>query len=314
MSDPFARDWTFLTAGLEGAVATVRLNRPDARNALNTGLMLELTEFARAIRRRTDIAAVILTGSERYFSAGADLAAQGERVVEVTSRPPRTANQVQADRVTGAGLRAAFDGADRAFLLSPPGHVNQDELLGPVIDEARARGLKKVVLMSAMGANADEAAPLRKAEKQLEASGLPYNIIRPNWFMQNFNTFWLQGIVEQATVALPVGTAKGSFIDARDIAAVARKLLTSDTFANRDFDLTGPTALVLGVISSRSITGRPSNRMSAKGTISAYAESARRGCCSSLPTLAASARPWCAGSNSQRTSTSSSAPSRDTSI
>ena len=79
MSDPFARDWTFLTAGLEGAVATVRLNRPDARNALNTGLMVELTEFARAIRRRTDIAAVILTGSERYFSAGADLAAQGER-------------------------------------------------------------------------------------------------------------------------------------------------------------------------------------------------------------------------------------------
>ena len=79
MSDPFARDWSFLTAGLEGAVATVRLNRPDARNALNTGLMLELTEFARAIRRRTDIAAVILTGSERYFSAGADLAAQGER-------------------------------------------------------------------------------------------------------------------------------------------------------------------------------------------------------------------------------------------
>jgi hypothetical protein len=37
MIDPFARDWSFLTAELEGAVATVRLNRPDARNALNTG-------------------------------------------------------------------------------------------------------------------------------------------------------------------------------------------------------------------------------------------------------------------------------------
>ena len=171
------------------------------------------------------------------------LTAQGERVLEVTSRPPRAAHQVQADLVTGAGLRAAFEGADRAFLLSPPGHVNQDELLGPVIEEARVRGLKKVVLMSAMGANADEGAPLRKAELRLAASGLPYNIIRPNWFMQNFNTYWLQGIVQQATVELPVGSAKGSFIDARDIAAVAAKLLTSDTFANRDFDLTGPTAL-----------------------------------------------------------------------
>lgn len=171
------------------------------------------------------------------------LKAQGERVLEVTSRPPRAAHQVQADLVTGAGLRAAFESADRAFLLAPPGHVNQDELLGPVIEEACARGLKKVVLMSAMGANADEGAPLRKAELLLAGSGLPYNIIRPNWFMQNFNTYWLQGIVQQATVALPVGTAKASFIDARDIAAVAAKLLTSDTFANRDFDLTGPTAL-----------------------------------------------------------------------
>ena len=56
----------------------VRLNRPDARNALNAGLMVELTEFARAIRRRTDIAAVILTGSDRYLSTWADLASQGE--------------------------------------------------------------------------------------------------------------------------------------------------------------------------------------------------------------------------------------------
>jgi enoyl-CoA hydratase/carnithine racemase len=60
-------------------VAEVRLNRPSARNALNTALMIELTEFARAIRRRPDLTCVILTGADRYFSAGADLAAQGER-------------------------------------------------------------------------------------------------------------------------------------------------------------------------------------------------------------------------------------------
>jgi uncharacterized protein YbjT (DUF2867 family) len=60
--------------------------------------------------------------------------------------------------------------------------------------------------------------------------------------MQNFHTFWLQGIVTQGKILLPVGTAKGSFIDVRDIAAAA-VLLTSDTLANRDFDLTGPEAL-----------------------------------------------------------------------
>jgi uncharacterized protein YbjT (DUF2867 family) len=40
-----------------------------------------------------------------------------------------------------------------------------------------------------------------------------------------------------------VGAAKGSFIDARDIAAVASRLLTSEPFANQEFDLTGPRAL-----------------------------------------------------------------------
>ena len=171
------------------------------------------------------------------------LVAQGESVVKVTSRVPTAADQVQVDIVSRSGLHDAFHGVDRAFLLSPPGHANQDELLVPLIDEARARGLKKVVLMSAMGANADDNAPLRKAEKRLEASGLPYNIIRPNWFMQNFNTFWIQGILQQGKIFLPVGSAKGSFIDARDIAAVAAKLLTSDSLANRDFDLTGPAGL-----------------------------------------------------------------------
>jgi uncharacterized protein YbjT (DUF2867 family) len=171
------------------------------------------------------------------------LAAQGQDVVKATSRAPTAPDQARLDLVSRSGLDEAFNGVDRAFLLSPPGHVNQHELLQPLIDAARSRGLKKVVLMTAMGANADDSAPLRRAEKQLEASGLPYNIIRPNWFMQNFNTFWIHGILQQGKISLPVGSAKGSFIDARDIAAVAARLLTSDNFANRDFDLTGPAAL-----------------------------------------------------------------------
>jgi uncharacterized protein YbjT (DUF2867 family) len=171
------------------------------------------------------------------------LLAQGETVAKATRNQPSAGDQVQLDLVSLAGLKAAFTGVDRAFFLAPPGHTNQDTLLAPLIDAAKAHGLKKVVLMTAMGANADENSPMRKAEKQLEASGLRYNIIRPNWFMQNFNTFWVQGIQTAGQIFLPVGNAKGSFIDARDIAAVAARLLTSQTFANGDFDLTGPRAL-----------------------------------------------------------------------
>ena len=171
------------------------------------------------------------------------LQAQGQAVAKATSRAPQGADQVHLNLLTGEGLASAFQGVDRAFLLSPPGHVNQDELLGPVIQAARQHGLKKVVLMSAMGADADEAAPLRKAERLLEASGLAWNVIRPNWFMQNFNSYWLHGILNQGAILLPTGTARGSFIDTRDIADVAAALLTGHALDNRAFDLTGPQAL-----------------------------------------------------------------------
>ena len=186
------------------------------------------------------------------------LRAQGHQVSEATSRTPSRAGQVQLDVVSGAGKAQAFAGIERAFLLAPPGYTNQDVLLNPLIDEARQRGLRKLVLMTAMGANADEAAPMRKAERHLEQSGVPYNIIRPNWFMQNFNTFWLHGILNGGTIALPVGQAKGSFIDARDISAVAAALLTRDELANQEFDLTGAQALdhdQVAVILSR-VTGK----------------------------------------------------------
>jgi len=98
------------------------------------------------------------------------------------------------------------------------------------------------VLMTAMGANAADT-PFRRVEQELAASGLAYNIIRPNWFMQNFQTFWLHGINASNTIALPAGTAKTSFIDARDIAAVAARLLTTHDQDGREFDLTGPEAL-----------------------------------------------------------------------
>lgn len=186
------------------------------------------------------------------------LTARGHRIRRATSRTPQAADDVHLNLLTGEGLSAALTGVDHAFLLAPPGHLNQDVLLAPVIDAARAQGVTRVVLMSAMGANADEQAPLRKAERHLQASGLAWNVIRPNWFMQNFNTFWLQGIRQQGQIFLPVGQARGSFIDARDIAAVAATLLTTDTHADAEFDLTGAEALdhdqVAAILST--VTGR----------------------------------------------------------
>lgn len=171
------------------------------------------------------------------------LAAQGQTVRRATSRTPSQPGEVQLNLATGEGLATALAGVDQLFLMAPPGFANQHELLIPAIDAAKAAGVHKVLLLSAMGANADENIPLRRTELHLERSGMAWNVIRPNWFMQNFHTFWLHGIQTQGQIFLPVGAAKGSFIDTRDISAVAAKLLSSDDFVNESHDLTGGEAL-----------------------------------------------------------------------
>ena len=59
---------------VDGAVATITLNRPDVLNALNTPLMLALREALTQAQTDEAVRAVIITGAGRGFSAGADLA------------------------------------------------------------------------------------------------------------------------------------------------------------------------------------------------------------------------------------------------
>jgi uncharacterized protein YbjT (DUF2867 family) len=120
-------------------------------------------------------------------------------------------------------------------------------------------------MMTAMGVDADESIPYRRAERMLEASGSPWVVIRPNWFMDNFHTYWAEGL-RRGEIALPAGEGKTSFIDARDVAASAAGALATDRFDGRAFDLTGPEALgygeaveVLGEAEGRRIAYRASS-------------------------------------------------------
>ncbi len=57
----------------EGRVATVTLHRPEALNALNEALMREVLEAVEGFDRDPSIGAIVLTGSEKAFAAGADI-------------------------------------------------------------------------------------------------------------------------------------------------------------------------------------------------------------------------------------------------
>ena len=189
---------------------------------------------------------ILVIGASGTIGSGIvkTLRAQGFKVVEATKDTvdKHSSNKVQMDLITGSGVKEGFTNIDRAYLLAPPGH-DQYSILAPLIKQAKSSNLKKVVLSTAYGANADESSSFRRAEVELEKSGLNYNIIRPNWFLQNFNSFWIQGILERNMISIPAGEAKVSFIDARDISDVAAKLLTSDEHNNKDFDLTSPASI-----------------------------------------------------------------------
>lgn len=61
----------------EENIAIITLNRPEALNALSSGLLKELDSVLEEIRNDDKIRSVIITGAGRAFSAGADLSEAG---------------------------------------------------------------------------------------------------------------------------------------------------------------------------------------------------------------------------------------------
>ncbi|EKO3479252.1 SDR family oxidoreductase [Vibrio fluvialis] len=173
----------------------------------------------------------------------AELLAKGEQV-KAASRSGQAfgaAEGVVFDFADPTTFDAAFDGVDRAYVMLPGGYVESKALLEPVIQAAAERNVK-VVFQSVLGVDADDSIPYRQVEIALENSGVPYVILRPNWFADNFHTYWKAGI-DQGVIGVPAGDGKSSFIDVRDIASSAAAALTTNRFDNQAFNLTGPEAL-----------------------------------------------------------------------
>jgi len=66
-------DYEHLSVGRGSEVVTVSLARPDARNALNAGLIGELTRCMEELSEESGVRVVVLTGEGDFFCAGADV-------------------------------------------------------------------------------------------------------------------------------------------------------------------------------------------------------------------------------------------------
>ena len=81
-----------LTHGPVKGVLLLTLNRPEALNALNTALLGELSAALDAAETDSEVRAVVITGSERAFAAGADINEMAARDLVGILEDPRVAH------------------------------------------------------------------------------------------------------------------------------------------------------------------------------------------------------------------------------
>ena len=68
-----------LNVDVSNHVAVIRLDRPDAMNALNSTLLEELAKALRSAQDNEKVRCIVLTGSEKAFAAGADISEMSEK-------------------------------------------------------------------------------------------------------------------------------------------------------------------------------------------------------------------------------------------
>ncbi len=75
-----------LIVDVEDHVSLIKLNRPDALNALNSELVSELATALREAEENEKVRVIVITGSEKAFAAGADIKEMSEKTfVEVAN-------------------------------------------------------------------------------------------------------------------------------------------------------------------------------------------------------------------------------------
>jgi uncharacterized protein YbjT (DUF2867 family) len=151
---------------------------------------------------------------------------------------------------------ACLSGVGRLVLISPEGVPVHPDFLAV----AAASGVERVSLLSDKGADVMRVERLLAAEQLVKDGGLPWSIVRPDWFDQDFDESFFQPGIMAGEVAVPIGEVRQGFIDAHDIAAVLVETLLGADHLGKTYVLTGPEALsfpaaleIIGRVSGRGV-------------------------------------------------------------
>ncbi len=139
--------------------------------------------------------------------------------------------------------KPAFAGIEKLFLVRPPALSNVKRDIAPALLAAKQAGVKHIVFLSIQGVEQNRMVPHHKIEQAILSLGFTYTFLRASFFMQNLSTTHLKEIRDDGVISVPVGKARTSFVDVRDIAAVAVHALAETGHENKSYTLTGIEAL-----------------------------------------------------------------------
>jgi len=160
---------------------------------------------------------------------------------DVPAYLPTDAEVVAFDFARPETWGAALDGVDGLFLMRPPA-VDADSVSG--FAEAAARvGVARIAYLSTVGAEKNPLVPHHRIEKRVAATDAAHTLLRASFFMQNLAEVHHEDIVVHDEIFVPAGDGETSFVDARDVGAVAATVLTEPGHENRAYDLTGAEAV-----------------------------------------------------------------------
>jgi NAD(P)H dehydrogenase (quinone) len=160
-----------------------------------------------------------------------DLAARGVRVAQIDYTRPET-------------LGAAFEGAEALLLVSGSEVGQRVAQHTNVVTAAKAAGVARIVYTSAPHADTSELvlAPEHKATEQLiRDSGIPFTLLRNNWYTENYVST-LEQARETGTVVGSAGAGRVASATRADYADAAAVVLTGTGHDNAVYELSGDVA------------------------------------------------------------------------
>jgi uncharacterized protein YbjT (DUF2867 family) len=161
-----------------------------------------------------------------------------------------SASIVIGDFDDAGSIVAALDSVDSAYLVTPSS-IDAEAQQIRFAELAAAARVRHLVKLSQLGAK--ENSPVRflryhaAVERRILELGLGYTFLRPNLFFQGLLAFKAM-IADEGRFFAPIGDARVSAVDIRDIALVAAVVLTQPGHVGKTYTITGPAAVTHGEI------------------------------------------------------------------